>query len=177
MAFKWTVLTIGTLFSVAHIGLLGHLLSKKDLPIINLPVGDYTSYSVEAGKDGYRIDYNSNDPKVMTTTKDIVKRNGFFGIGGKSDVETYEEYTMDGAKHLQGGEMGKLSAKTEECIKAEGGGESAGRLVGATIGTAATPAILNVPYVGWLAAGWMTLFAQNKGAEIGGEMATFNKDC
>ena len=63
--FKWVVLTVGTLFGIAHIGVLGHLMNKNNLPIINLPVGDYTSYTVEAGEEGYRIDYSSNDPKVM----------------------------------------------------------------------------------------------------------------
>ena len=41
--FKWTALTIGTLFGVAHIGILGHLMNRPGIPVINLPVGDYTS--------------------------------------------------------------------------------------------------------------------------------------
>ena len=99
--FKWVVLSVGTLFGVAHIGVLGHLINKNDLPVINLPVGDYTSYSVEAGKDGYRIQYNANDPKVMGIRKHVDKNNGFFGIGGNSNITTEEEYTMDGGRHLQ----------------------------------------------------------------------------
>ena len=177
ITFKWAALTIGTLFGIAHIGVLGHLITRKELPIINLPVGDYTSYTVEVGKEGYKIQYNSNDPKVMTTKKDIIKRNGFFGIGGKSDVKTNEEYTMDGAKHHQGGDVGKLSAKTEDCIKAVGGGESAGRIVGTSLGTAAAPVFTGIPYVGWLISGWAVLLGQDKGAEIGADIATFNKDC
>ena len=175
--FKWVALTVGTLFGVAHIGILGHLLNKDQLPIINLPVGDYTSYQVEAGKDGYRIKYNANDPKVMGTSKIINKKNGFFGIGGKTNIIQQEQYTMDGARHLQGGEVGKLTAKKIECIKAEGGGESAGRMVGASLGTAAAPWFTGIPYVGWLAAGWVAMFAQDKGADIGGDIATMNKDC
>ena len=101
--FKWVVLSVGTLFGVAHIGVLGHLINKNDLPVINLPVGDYTSYSVEAGKDGYRIQYNANDPKVMGIRKHVDKNNGFFGIGGNSNITTEEEYTMDGGRHLQDG--------------------------------------------------------------------------
>ena len=45
--FKWAVLTVGTLFGADHIGVLGHLMNRTDLPVINLPVGDYTSYKVE----------------------------------------------------------------------------------------------------------------------------------
>ena len=105
--FKWFVLLVGSFFGIAHIGILGHLINKDpQIPVINLPVGDYTSYTVEAGKDGYRIHYQSNDPKVMKTTKDIDKSNGFFGIGGNTNIIQQEQYTMDGATHLQGGESG-----------------------------------------------------------------------
>ena len=175
--FKWAALGVGTLFGIAHLGVLGHLLSRSQLPIINLPVGDYTAYQVEAGKDGYRIQYRSNDPRVMDKNKVLVKKNGFFGIGGDTKLVQQEEYTMDGAQHLQGGEVGKLTAKKIECIKAEGGGENAGRMVGASVGAAAAPWFTGIPYVGWLAAGWVAMFAQDKGADIGGDIATMVKDC
>ena len=175
--FKWAALTVGTLFGVAHLGVLGHLLNQKELPIINLPVGDYTSYTVEAGETGYRIEYNANDPKVMGVRKYVDKKNGFFGIGGKTYITTEEEYTMDGARHLQGGGLGKLTAKKVECIKAEGGGENAGRMVGATAGAAIAPTILSIPYIGWLAAGWATLLGQNVGSTVGSEVGQIFNDC
>ena len=175
--FKWAALTVGTLFGVAHLGILGHIINKKDIPIINLPVGDYTSYSVDAGTDGYSIRYNSNDPKVMGVRKSLDKKNGFFGIGGTTNLITEEEYTMDGARHLQGGEVGKLTAQNLECIKAEGAGESTGRMVGASVGAAAAPWFTSIPYVGWLVSGWIVMLGQDKGAEIGGELATTMKDC
>ena len=175
--FKWAALTVGTLFGIAHLGVLGHLLNRQQLPIINLPVGDYTAYQVDAHKDGYRIQYRSNDPRVMDKNKVLVKKNGFFGIGGDTKIVQQEEYTMDGAQHLQGGEVGKLTAKKIECIKAEGGGENAGRLVGTSIGASAAPMFSGIPYIGWLAAGWIAMFGGNTGAEIGGEIATMSKDC
>ena len=175
--FKWAALSVATVFGVAHLGILGHLLNRQQLPIFNLPVGNYTSYQVDARKDGYRIQYRSNDPLVMGTSKVIDKKNGFFGIGGKTNIIQQQEYTMDGAKHLQGGELGKLTAKKIECIKAEGGGENAGRMVGASVGAAAAPWFTGIPYVGWLAAGWVSMFAQDKGADVGGDIATMVKDC
>jgi len=175
--FKWAVLTVGTVFGVAHLGILGHLINKQQLPIINLPVGDYTAYQVDAHKDGYRIQYRSNAPQVMGKDKVLVKKNGFFGIGGDTKIVQQEQYTMDGATHLQGGEVGKLTAKKIECIKAEGGGENAGRLVGTSIGASAAPMFANIPYIGWLAAGWVAMFGGNTGAQIGGEIATMTKDC
>jgi len=175
--FKWVALTVGTVFGIAHLGVLGHLLNRSQLPIINLPVGDYTAYQVDAHKDGYRIQYRANDPRVMDKNKVLVKKNGFFGIGGDTKLVQQEEYTMDGAQHLQGGEVGKLTAKKIECIKAEGGGENAGRLVGTSIGASAAPMFSGIPYIGWLAAGWVAMFSGNTGAEIGGEIATMSKDC
>ena len=175
--FKWFALGVGTLFGAAHIGVVGHLMNKTQVPIINLPVGDYTAYTVDAYEGGYRIQYRSNAPQVMGKDKVVVKKNGFFGIGGDTKIVQQEQYTMDGATHLQGGEVGKLTAKKIECIKAEGGGENAGRLVGTSIGASAAPMFANIPYIGWLAAGWVAMFGGNTGAEIGGEVATMMKDC
>ena len=175
--FKWVVLTVGTVFGAAHFGVIGHLMNKTQIPIINLPVGEYTAYQVEAYEGGYRIQYRANAPQVMGKDKIVVKKNGFFGIGGDTKIVQQEQYTMDGATHLQGGEVGKLTAKKIECIKAEGGGENAGRLVGTSIGASAAPMFANIPYIGWLAAGWIAMFGGNTGAEIGGEVATMMKDC
>ena len=177
ISFKWAALTVGTLFGVAHIGVLGHLMNQRKLPIINLPVGDYTSYTVEAGEDGYRIEYNANDPKIMGVRKKLDKKNGLFGIGGTTNLITEEEYTMDGARHLQGGEVGKLTAQNLECIKAEGAGESTGRMVGASVGAGIAPIFTGIPYVGWLMSGWAVMLGQDTGADIGGEIATMQLEC
>jgi len=177
---KWIWMGFGWTLAVAHIGIIGHMikLANNQLPIINLPVGNYTSYTVEAGKDGYRINYQANDPKVMSVDKDIQKKNGFFGIGGSTDVKQSEQYTMDGSRHLQGGQgLGKLSAEKLECIKSAGAGESTGRMVGASVGAGIAPVFTSIPYVGWLMAGWAVMLGQDTGAEVGGEIATMAKGC
>ena len=93
---KLVCIGFGSVFAFAHLGLVGHLmrLSSSQIPIINLPVGDYTSYTVEAGKQGYRIQYQSNDPKVMGVRKHLDKENGFFGIGGNTNLVTEEELSL-----------------------------------------------------------------------------------
>ena len=176
--FKWITLGVGTIVGVAHIGVLGHLMhTEPSMPVINLPVNEYTSYRVKAGRDGYEIDYRSNDPKVMGVKKFVDKENGIFGIGGRSTATYAEEYTMDGAKHL-GGAVGKLTAKKIECIKAEGGGESTGAMVGASVASGVlAPAVVGIPYIGWLAAGWATMLGQKQGAALGGSIATMMSDC
>ena len=68
--------------------------------------------------------------------------------------------------------------KSEACIKAVGSAEGTGRLVGTSVGAAAAPTLSSIPFVGWVAAGWVAMFGGNQGAEIGGNMAEdLNKNC
>ena len=56
--FKWTALGVGGVVAVAHIGVLGHIITATrvpEAPVINFPGGDYSSYKIEAGKEGYSI--------------------------------------------------------------------------------------------------------------------------
>ena len=52
---KWFIISLGSLLGVSHIGMIGMLATRSGLPQLNLPVGEYTSYTVEAGKNGSRI--------------------------------------------------------------------------------------------------------------------------
>ena len=174
---NWTALGLGAFLGVSNIGLMGALIGKGSLPTVDLPVGSYTSYEMEATKDGYRVRYNANDPKVMIKTKDIVKPGGIF-TKEKSTIKLYEEYTMNGKVHLEGGaDAVGLTAKEIACIKAEGSGESTGGLVGASVGAQAAPALSGIPIIGWLAGGWVTMFGQKKGANIGGDIAKAIEGC
>tara|TARA_B100000287_G_scaffold306706_1_gene289825 strand:+ start:6653 stop:7198 length:546 start_codon:yes stop_codon:yes gene_type:complete len=167
---KWIGISLGTVLGISHIGMIGMLSTRNGLPPLNLPVSEFTTYEVEASKNGYRIKYRANDPKVMRVERDIKRKGGFLGLGNNT-TRTTEEYTMDGSKHLGGEEVPKLSAKQIECIEARGGGKQTGRLVGSSAGAAVAPAISGIPIVGWLAAGWVTMFGGDQGAEIGGIMA------
>ena len=174
---KWIGIGLGTVLGVSHIGMIGLIASRSNLPMVNLPVSDYTSYSIEAGKDSYRINYRANDPLIMGVRKNIEKPAGFLGLI-KAKVSSEEQYTMEGSRHL-GGQSGdpKLSAKAVSCIKAEGGGESTGRIVGGSIGASAAPTLATVPYVGWVLAGAATMMGMDQGADIGGSMARSLNDC
>ena len=196
---KWISFGIvGSLFAVSHIGMIGYIATreKSKLPNINVPVGPYTSYKVSVSEEGYAISYKANDPKTAYITKDIKEKAGFLGLSNNT-TKVAEEYFMDGQTN-QGGpvsnhrswlsgtpgltqqEATDITAirKSEACIKAIGGAEGTGRLVGSSIGTAAAPALSGIPFVGWVAAGWVTMFSGNQGAEIGGNMAeSMSKDC
>ena len=175
---KWFALGLGGLIGLSHIGMIGSLSNRQSkLPSINLPVGPYTSYEAEVGRDGYKISYKANDPKVMRVERDSNTKGGFLGLANNK-VKVVEQYTMDGSIHNKPIAVKEGNGKSEACIKAIGGAEGTGRLVGSSVGTAAAPALSGIPFVGWVAAGWVTMFSGNQGAEIGGQMAEdLNKDC
>ena len=174
---KWLAISLGTAVGLGHIGMIGLLANRNQFPQLNLPIGEYTSYSVEAGKDGYRINYRANDPLRLGVRKSVERPAGFLGFG-KSKTTFEEQYTMDGARHLQDRDAGKISAAKAKCIKAAGGGEQTGRIVGGSLGGAvATTGIASIPFVGWVLAGAATMIGMDQGAEIGGSMSRSFADC
>ena len=176
---KWFALGLGGLIGLSHIGMIGTLSNRQSkLPSINLPVGPYTSYKADVSHNGYYIEYKANDPKVLRVERDSNTKGGFLGLANNK-VKTVEQYTMDGAVHNKSTTTEiATNGKSEACIKAIGGAEGTGRLVGSSIGASAAPTLSNIPFIGWVAAGWVTMFSGNQGAEIGGQMAEdLNKNC
>ena len=169
---------------------------EPKLPSLNIPVGPYTSYKASVTDDSYVISYSANDPKTAYITKDIKEKGGFLGLANNT-TKVVEEYFMDGQIN-QGGPVSNhrswidqspgltqqqaqeitAARKSEACIKAIGSAEGTGRLVGTSIGAAAAPSLSSIPFVGWVAAGWVAMFGGNQGADIGGNMAEdLNKNC
>ena len=188
--FKWVVLSVGGVIAVAHIGVLGHLMDmnkkyadRPQYPSINLPTGEYSSYDVNVNREGYTIKYKANDPRVLTSERSLdldKEKKGLFGGGTEQRREwRRDEYTMDGTRNIGGGadEEGKLSAKDVECIKAEGGAQAQGAMVGTSIVASATPMLTGIPYIGWLAVGWANLLGQRAGSSIGSEVSSIVNDC
>ena len=196
---KWIGISLGTLLGISHIGMISFVATRQTeppLPSVDLPVGPYTSYKVSVSEEGYAISYSANDPKTAFITKDIKEKGGFLGLATETKTIT-EEYFMDGQINQGGavsntrswidqkpgltvGQAAEIGAirQSEECIKAVGSAEGTGRLVGTSIGAAAAPSLSTIPFVGWVAAGWVAMFGGNQGAEIGGNMAEdLNKNC
>ena len=186
---KTIAIAAGSVFALAHIGLLGYVLRPQKPPVqqpptFNLPRGPYSSYRIKAGKDGYEIEYRANDPKVLESSKSMtldLDKKGFFG--GRSEQRTEfrrDQFTMDGVRNL-GGEttetQGK-SAKDVECLIADAGARSQGAMAGSAIAAGvAAPALSSIPYVGWLAGGWALLLGQQAGETIGSEVGSVFNDC
>ena len=197
--WKWISFgLVGSLFTIPQLGMIGYIATREEskLPDLNLPVGPYTSYKVSVSEEGYAISYKANDPKTPYITKDIKEKGGFLGLANNT-TKIAEEYFMDG-KTNQGGAVSNhrswldgrpgltqdqsdeitAARKSEACIKAIGSAEGTGRLVGTSVGAAAAPTLSTIPFVGWVAAGWVAMFGGNQGAEIGGNMAEdMSKDC
>ena len=176
---------LGVLFGVAHIGVLGHLLNavRPQYPVINFPQGDYSSYKVEATRDGYRIEYKANDPAILNSERQLrldQKKGGLFGGGVEMRREyRVDQYTMDGTRNIGGAVDGEgKSAKDIECIVADAGARSQGAMAGTSIAAGAlVPAVINIPYVGWLAAGWVSLLGGRIGSNVGSQVGKVFNDC
>ena len=196
---KWIALGLGGLVGLTYIGAIGTIARKEPVEsrFPSLPVGPYTSYRVKSNADGsYEMAYRANDPLVMSNVKDINKSGGFLG-SKKENIQTTEMYTMDGAVHHGGpvsstsawidpSAQGKstkeqaaaISAKTIACIEAAGSGRGTGTVVGSSVaaGTVA-PALAYIPFVGWVAAGFVTMFGADKGGDIGADLSTSYAGC
>ena len=187
--WKIMISTAGALFAVSHLGLLGYLIDRKaeppSVPAINIPRGPYSSYKIQAGKDGYTIEYRANDPKVLESTKTLDldrEKKGLFGGGSEQRTEyRHDQYTMEGVRNMGGatGEAGKQNAMSAECIAADAGARSQGAMAGTSIAAGvAVPVVSSIPYIGWLAGGWALLLGQNIGSEAGSIVnSAISDDC
>ena len=184
--FKLCALSIGGVIAFAHIGALGHLIRSKgpQYPVINFPAGNYSSYKVEAGKEGYSIEYRANDPAVLNSERSLdldKSKRGFFGGNSNEKRTEYrrDEYTMDGTRNIGGAVDGEgKSAKDIECIVADAGARSQGAIAGSSIAAGVgVPAVIGIPYVGWLAAGWVSLLGGRIGSAAGSTVGSVFNDC
>ena len=119
---KWLGISLGAVFGVCHIGMIGLLATRKssNVPSFNPPVGDYTSYRISANENGYDISYKANDPKTMMITKDIKQKGGFLGLANNT-TQVVEEYVMDG-KTNQGGPVSNTRSWQDPSTIVKGGG-------------------------------------------------------
>ena len=189
--FKILIGTVGALFAVSHIGLVGYVIRRPEeppvpqVPVINIPRGDYSSYRIKAGKDGYEVEYRANDPKVLESEKSLDldrEKKGLVGGGTEQRTEyRRDQYTMDGVRNIGGSVSdaeGKSNAQSAECIAADAGARSQGAMAGSAIAAGvAVPVVSSIPYVGWLAGGWALLLGQKAGSEMGSTVGAVFNDC
>ena len=186
---KWTAISLGSVVAIAHIGVLGHLVRREpdriQVPTINIPRGTpYSSYKIEAGKDGYTIEYKANDPAILESQRSLIldkEKKGLFGGGTENRREwRTDQFTAEGVRNIGGAATdgeGK-TAKEVECIVADAGARSQGAMAGSAIAAGVgVPAVMGIPYVGWLAAGWVSLLGNNIGSAAGSQVNSMISDC
>ena len=197
--WKWISFgVVGSIFAVSHLGMIGYIATRETeptLPKLDIPVGPYTTYKAQVTDEGYAITYRANDPKTAFQSKDIKEKAGFLGLANNT-TKISEEYFMDGAIN-QGGPVSNqrswldrkpgltdveagtfANMRSEACIEAVGAAKGTGKLVGTSVGAAAAPAVSGIPFIGWVAGGWIAMFGVDQGSDIGGQMAEqLNKNC
>jgi hypothetical protein len=186
---KWTAISLSSVVAIAHIGVLGHLVRREpdriQVPTINIPRGTpYSSYKIEAGKEGYTIEYKANDPAILESQRSLhldQDKKGLFG--GRTEQRREwrrDQYTAEGVRNIGGAAVdgeGK-TAKDVECIVADAGARSQGAMAGSAVATGVlVPAVVNIPYIGWLAAGWAALLGNNIGSSAGSMVNSAISDC
>ena len=189
---KWTAISVGSVIAIAHVGLLGYVVRQQpknvvQVPTINIPRGTpYSSYKIEADKEGYSIEYRANDPAILESQRSLdldKSRSGFFGGNSSETRSEYrqDQYTMEGVRNMGG--AGTLdgegkSAKEVECIVADAGARSQGAMAGTSVAAGVlVPAVSSIPYVGWLAGGWALLLGQKIGSAAGSQVNSLISDC
>ena len=190
-SLRVATITLGAIVGVAHIGVLGHLIDHTPrealgptVPTLNIPNGPYSSYKIKAGKDGYEIEFRADDPKILESQKSLSldkEKRGLFGGGTETRREwRRDQFTKDGTRNLGGAELdgeGK-SVKDIECIVADAGARSQGAMAGSSIAAGVgVPAVIGIPYVGWLAAGWVSLLGGRIGSAAGSTVGSMLNDC
>lgn len=168
---------LGTIFVVSNFYTINLLSRKSNLPIFDLPVSKYSTYEIQADKEGYRILHRMHDPRIIASMETSKKPAGF--LGGSKALSTKESQRIAGERDVDIQSNNKLTAKQIACIKEKAKGESTGQLIGTSVatGTGLVTTLSNVPIVGWFLSGFATNTARREGGKIGENMASDFNDC
>ena len=168
---------LGTIFVASNFYTINLLSKKSNLPMFDLPVSKYSTYEIQADKEGYRILHRMHDPRIIASMETSKKPAGF--LGASKALSTKETQRVAGEEVAIIQNNGELTAKQIACIKERAKGESTGELIGTSVatGTGLATSLSNVPIVGWFLSGFATNTARREGGKIGGNMASDFNDC
>ena len=168
---------LGTVFVASNFYTINLLSKKSTLPMFDLPVSKYSTYEIQADKEGYRILHRMHDPRIIASVESIKKPAGF--LGASKTLIRKDIQTIAGETNVKIENNGKLTEKQIACIKEKAKGESTGQLIGTSVatGTGLVTSLSNVPIVGWFLSGFATNTARRVGGKIGESMASDFNDC
>ena len=85
------------------------LLSKKPaLPMFDLPVSRYSTYEIEANKEGYKIKHRMHDPRIIASLESGKIPSGFLGLS--KSIVNKENQRIAGQTNIEVKGSGKLTA-------------------------------------------------------------------
>ena len=168
---------LGSIFVASNFYTINLLSKKSSLPMFDLPVSKYSTYEIQADKEGYRILHRMHDPRIIASVESTKRPAGF--LGASKALSTKESQKIAGESNVNTQSNDKLTAKQIACIKEKAKGESTGQLIGTSVatGTGLVTSLSNVPIVGWFLSGFATNTARREGGKIGESMASDFNDC
>lgn len=168
---------LGTVLVASNFYTISLLSKNPALPMFDLPVSRYSTYEIEANKEGYKIKHRMHDPKIIASLESGKKPSGFLGLS--KSIVNKENQRIAGQTNIEVKGSGELTAKQIACIKEKAKGESTGELIGTSVatGTGLVTSLSNVPMVGWFLSGFATNTARREGGKIGEDMAGNFNDC
>ena len=173
---KWIGISLGGILGLSHLGMIGVIATRSNMPKLNIPVNEYTSYSAKVTKEGYEIEYKAHDPKTTKRIREVKEKAGFLGLGNNEE-RIIERVPVERRPYYE--PLAQLDGqKSEACIEAVGGGKQTGKMVGASVGAAVAPSVASIPFVGWVLAGAATMIGMDAGSDVGGTMVeSISKEC
>ena len=168
---------LGSIFVASNFYTINLLSKKSSLPMFDLPVSKYSTYEIQADKEGYRILHRMHDPRIIASVESTKRPAGL--LGASKALSTKESQKIAGENTVSIESNNKLTAKQIACIKEKAKGESTGQLIGTSVatGTGLVTSLSNVPIVGWFLSGFATNTARREGGKIGESMASDFNDC
>ena len=168
---------LGSIFVASNFYTINLLSKKSSLPMFDLPVSKYSTYEIQADKEGYRILHRMHDPRIIASVESTKRPAGF--LGASKALSTKESQKIAGENTVSIESNNKLTAKQIACIKEKAKGESTGQLISTSVatGTGLVTSLSNVPIVGWFLSGFATNTARREGGKIGESMASDFNDC
>ena len=168
---------LGSIFVASNFYTINLLSKKSSLQMFDLPVSKYSTYEIQADKEGYRILHRMHDPRIIASVESTKRPAGF--LGASKALSTKESQKIAGENTVSIESNNKLTAKQIACIKEKAKGESTGQLIGTSVatGTGLVTSLSNVPIVGWFLSGFATNTARREGGKIGESMASDFNDC
>ena len=82
---KWVGISLGGILGLSHLGMIGVIATRSNMPKLNIPVNEYTSYSAKVTKEGYEIEYKAHDPKTTQRIREVKEKAGFLGLGNNEE--------------------------------------------------------------------------------------------